>query len=220
VAAKSFGLPDDLHQYLLRVGVREPDVLRRLREHTASLPQSDMQIAPEQGAFMAWLVGLAGVRRCLEVGTFTGYSALAVALALPPDGTLLCCDVSEEWTRIARRFWAEAGVSDRIEVRLGPALGTLDALLADGRAGTFDYAFVDADKSEYPAYYDRVFELVRPGGIMLWDNVLWGGEVIHPEVDDPGVRGIRELNQRLATDQRISVAMLPLADGVTLVRKR
>ncbi len=220
MAAKSFGLPDDLHQYLLRVGVREPDVLRRLREHTASLPQSDMQIAPEQGAFMAWLVGLAGVRRCLEVGTFTGYSALAVALALPPDGTLLCCDVSEEWTRIARRFWAEAGVSDRIEVRLGPALGTLDALLADGRAGTFDYAFVDADKSEYPAYYDRVFELVRPGGIMLWDNVLWGGEVIHPEVDDPGVRGIRELNQRLATDQRISVAMLPLADGVTLVRKR
>jgi predicted O-methyltransferase YrrM len=220
VAAKSFGLPDDLHQYLLRVGVREPDVLRRLREHTASLPQSDMQIAPEQGAFMAWLVGLAGVRRCLEVGTFTGYSALAVALALPPDGTLLCCDVSEEWTRIARRFWAEAGVSDRIEVRLGPALGTLDALLADGRAGTFDYAFVDADKSEYPAYYDRVFELIRPGGIMLWDNVLWGGEVIHPEVDDPGVRGIRELNQRLATDQRISVAMLPLADGVTLVRKR
>jgi caffeoyl-CoA O-methyltransferase len=220
VAAKSFGLPDDLHQYLLRVGVREPDVLRRLREHTASLPQSDMQIAPEQGAFMAWLVGLAGVRRCLEVGTFTGYSALAVALALPPDGTVLCCDVSEEWTRIARRFWAEAGVSDRIEVRLGPALGTLDALLADGRAGTFDYAFVDADKSEYPAYYDRVFELVRPGGIMLWDNVLWGGEVIHPEVDDPGVRGIRELNQRLATDQRISVAMLPLADGVTLVRKR
>jgi caffeoyl-CoA O-methyltransferase len=220
VAAKSFGLPDDLHQYLLRVGVREPDVLRRLREHTASLPQSDMQIAPEQGAFMAWLVGLAGVRRCLEVGTFTGYSALAVALALPPDGTVLCCDVSEEWTRIARRFWAEAGMSDRIELRLGPALGTLDGLLADGQAGSFDYAFVDAAKAEYPAYYDRLIDLLRPDGIMLWDNVLWDGEVIRPEADDPDVRGIRELNERLAVDERIDVAMLPLADGVTLVRKR
>jgi len=220
MSAKSFGLPDDLHGYLVRVGVREPEVLRRLREHTATLPEHNMQIAPEQGAFMAWLAELVGPRRCLELGTFTGYSALAVALALPPDGRILCCDVSEEWTGVALRFWAEAGVSDRIELRLGPALATLDALLADGEAGSVDYVFVDADKSEYPAYYDRLIQLVRPGGIMLWDNVFWGGEVIRPEIDDSDVRGIRALNERLASDERVSLAMLPVADGLTLVRKR
>jgi predicted O-methyltransferase YrrM len=220
MSAKSIGLPDDLHGYLVRVGVREPDVLRRLRKYTAALPEHDMQIAPEQGAFMAWLAELTGARRCLELGTFTGYSALAVALALPPDGHLLCCDVSAEWTDIARRFWAEAGVSDRIELRLGPALATLDDLLAEGAAGTVDFAFVDADKAEYPAYYDRLIRLVRRGGIMLWDNVLWGGEVIRPEIDDADVRAIRELNERLAGDERVSLAMLPLADGVTVLRKR
>jgi len=220
MSAKSFGLPDDLHSYLVRVGVREPEVLRRLREYTAALPEHNMQIAPEQGAFMAWLAELVGPRRCLELGTFTGYSALAVALALPPDGRILCCDVSEEWTGVALRFWAEAGVSDRIELRLGPALATLDALLADGEAGSVDYVFVDADKSEYPAYYDRLIQLVRPGGIMLWDNVFWGGEVIRPEIDDSDVRGIRALNERLASDERVSLAMLPVADGLTLVRKR
>ncbi len=220
MSVTSFGLPEDLHRYLVQVGAREPDILRRLREHTAALPEYDMQIAPEQGAFMGWLAELTGARRCLELGTFTGYSALAVALALPPDGRILCCDVSEEWTSVARRFWAEAGLADRIELRLGPALATLDALLADGQAGSIDYAFVDADKQEYPAYYDRLIQLVRPGGVMLWDNVLWGGEVIRPEIDDPDVRGIRELNQRLATDERVSIAMLPLADGVTLVRRR
>jgi len=220
MSAKSFGLPDDLHSYLVRVGVREPEVLRRLREYTAALPEHNMQIAPEQGAFMAWLAELVGPRRCLELGTFTGYSALAVALALPPDGRILCCDVSEEWTGVALRFWAEAGVSDRIELRLGPALATLDALLADGEAGSVDYVFVDADKSEYPAYYDRLIQLVRPGGIMLWDNVFWGGEVIRPEIDDSDVRGIRALNERLASDERVSLAMLPVADGLSLVRKR
>jgi len=220
MSAKSLGLPDDLHGYLVRVGVREPEVLRRLREYTATLPEHDMQIAPEQGAFMAWLAELVEPRRCLELGTFTGYSALAVALALPPDGRILCCDVSAEWTGVALRFWAEAGVSDRIELRLGPALATLDGLLADGEAGRIDFVFVDADKSEYPAYYDRLIQLVRPGGIMLWDNVFWGGEVIRPEIDDPGVRGIRALNERLASDERVSLAMLPVADGLTLVRKR
>jgi predicted O-methyltransferase YrrM len=220
MSAKSLGLPDDLHGYLVRVGVREPEVLRRLREHTAALPQYDMQIAPEQGAFMAWLVELTGARRCLELGTFTGYSALAVALAMPPDGRMLCCDVNPEWTDIARRFWADAGVSDRIELRLGPALATLDELLAGGAAGSVDFAFVDADKAEYPAYYDRLIRLVRRGGVMLWDNVFWGGEVIRPEADDADVRAIRELNERLAGDERVSVAMLPLADGVTLLRKR
>src|SRR2546429_6645210 len=145
MSVKSLGLPDDMHDYLVRVGTREPYVLRRLREYTAALPEFDMQVAPEQGAFMAWLAEVTGARRCLELGTFTGYSALAVTLALPADGRMLCCDVSEEWTRIARRFWDEAGVSDRIELRLGPALATVDGLLAEGMAGTFDYAFVDAD---------------------------------------------------------------------------
>jgi O-methyltransferase len=195
-------------------------VLHRLREYTATLDEFDMQIAPEQGAFMAWLAKLTGARRCLELGTFTGYSALAVALVLPAGGTVVCCDISEEWTRIALRFWAEAGMSDRIELRLGPALDTLNALLADGQANGFDYVFVDADKAEYPAYYDRLIELLRPGGIMLWDNVFWDGGVIRPDLDDREVRGIRELNEWLAVDERIDVAMLPLADGVTLVRKR
>jgi predicted O-methyltransferase YrrM len=220
MSVKSIGLPDDLHDYLVRVGVREPEVLRRLRKYTAALPDYDMQIAPEQGAFMAWLAELTGARRCLELGTFTGYSALAVALALPPDGRVLCCDVNAEWTDIARRFWAESGMSDRIELRLGPALATLDALLADGAAGSFDFVFVDADKAEYPAYYDRLIELVRRGGIMLWDNVFWGGEVIRPEIGDPDVRAIRDLNERLAVDERVSIAMLPLADGLTLLRRR
>ncbi|PZS28738.1 MAG: SAM-dependent methyltransferase [Pseudonocardiales bacterium] len=220
MSRQSMGLPDDLHSYLLSVGVREPDVLRRLREHTAALPQHDMQIAPEQGAFMGLLAELTGARRCLELGTFTGYSALAVALALPPDGHILCCDVSAEWTSVGRSYWAEAGVADRIELRLAPALDTLDALLADGAQDSFDYAFVDADKVNYPAYHERLMRLVRPGGVMLWDNVLWSGRVIDPQADDSDTRGIREINRILAADERVSVAMLPIADGLTMARKR
>ncbi len=225
MSAKSFGLTEEMHAYLLRVGVREPDVLRRLRERTASLPEHNMQIAPEQGAFMAMLAQLTGARRCLELGTFTGYSSLAVALALPPDGRILCCDVSEEWTSVARHFWAEAGVADRVELRLGPALETLDALLVDGARDSFDFAFVDADKTGYPAYYDRLIRLVRPGGVMLWDNVFQGGRVIDGQViddraDDANVRAIRELNKRLATDDRVDIVMLPIADGLTLLRRR
>ncbi len=179
-----------------------------------------MQIAPEQGAFMALLAELTGARRCLEVGTFTGYSSLSVALALPADGTMLCCDISEEWTSIARRYWTEARVADRIELRLGPALETLDALLADGAQDSFDFAFVDADKVNYPGYFERLMQLVRPGGVTLWDNVLWGGEVIDPAADDPDTRAIREINEILATDERVSIAMLPIADGLTVARKR
>jgi caffeoyl-CoA O-methyltransferase len=220
MTGKSLGLSDDLHAYLVRVGVREPEVLRRLREQTAVMPEHEMQIAPEQGAFMAFLVELTQPRRCLELGTFTGYSSLAVALVLPPGGTIVCCDVSGEWTSIARRFWSEAGVADRIELRLAPALETLDALLADGAEDSFDFVFVDADKAEYPAYYDRLLRLVRPGGVMLWDNVFWGGEVIRADVDDPDVRGIRELNERLASDERVSLALVPIADGLTMLRKR
>jgi predicted O-methyltransferase YrrM len=220
MSAKSIGLPDELHAYLLRVGVREPDVLRRLREHTASIPQHNMQIAPEQGAFMGLLAELTGARRCLEIGTFTGYSALAVALRLPPDGHIVCCDVSEEWTSVARRFWAEAGVAGRIDLRLAPALETLDALLADGAGDSFDFAFVDADKANYRYYFERLMQLVRPGGVMLFDNVLWSGRVIDAAADDEDTRAIREINRVLAADDRIDLVMLPVADGLTVARLR
>ena len=220
MSLKTLGLPDDVHEYLLQVGVREPPVLLRLREETAALPEANLQIAAEQGAFMALLAELMGARRCLELGTFTGYSALAVALALPADGLMISCDINPEWTNVARRYWTEAGVADRIELRLGPALDTLDGLLADGAADSFDFAFVDAAKTEYPAYYDRLVRLVRPGGVILFDNVFWGGEVANPEVDDPDVRAIRDLNDRLAADERVSIAMVPIADGLTLARRR
>ncbi len=216
----TLGLPDELHAYLLDVGVREPDLLRQLRAETAAMPEHDMQIAPEQGALMALLVELTGARRCLEVGTFTGYSSLSVALAMPADGRLVCCDLSREWTDVARRYWAQAGVADKIELRLGPALDTLDGMVAEGLAGTFDFAFLDADKDNYPAYADRLLTLLRRGGLMAIDNVFWGGEVAQPEVDNESVRGIRELNRALASDERVSLSMVPIADGLTLARKR
>jgi caffeoyl-CoA O-methyltransferase len=220
MANATLGLPDELHTYLLDVGVREPDLLRQLREETGAMPEHDMQIAPEQGALMALLVQLVDARRCLEVGTFTGYSSLSVALAMPPDGRLVCCDISREWTDVARRYWAQAGVADKIELRLGPALDTLDAMVLEGQAGTFDFAFLDADKDNYPAYADRMIALLRSGGLLAIDNVFWGGEVADPEVDNASVRAIRALNRMLATDERVSLAMVPIADGLTLARKR
>ena len=216
----SRGLEPELHEYLLRQGVREPDVLARLREETGPLPMSQMQIAPEQGACMALVAELIGARRCLEVGTFTGYSSLAVALRLPEDGTIVCCDVSEEWTSVARRYWAEAGVADRVELRLAPALESLDALLQGGAAGTFDFAFIDAAKQEYPDYHEAVMRLLRSGGLAVYDNVLWGGAVADPAADDPDTRAIRRFNERLSTDERVDMVMLPVADGVTLAQKR
>jgi caffeoyl-CoA O-methyltransferase len=216
----SVGLSDELQAYLVRIGVREPDVLRRLRDETAPLPEHGMQIAPEEGMLLALLVELTGARRCLEIGTFTGYSSTVVARALPPDGRLLCLDVSEEWTSIARRTWAAAGVADRIELRLGPAVDSLDRLLADGAAGTFDFAFVDAAKDEYPDYYERVLELLRPGGLVAIDNVFMSGRVVDRSVDSVGVRAVRELNERIHADERVSIAVVPIADGVTLARKR
>jgi predicted O-methyltransferase YrrM len=220
MANASMGLPADLEQYLVKHGVREPDLLARLRDETALIPQHNMQIAPEQGALLALLVELTGAKRCLEIGTFTGYSSLIVALAMPPDGTIVCCDVSEEWTAVARRYWAQAGVADRVDLRLAPALETLDALLADGAEGTFDFAFVDARKSEYPDYHERVVRLLRSGGLAAYDNVLWGGAVADDSKQDADTLAIRRLNDRLATDERVTIAMLPLADGVTLARKR
>jgi len=216
----SIGLSQELHAYLVKVGVREPDVLRRLRERTAVLPEHGMQIAPEQGALMALLVKVMGARTCREVGTFTGYSSTAVALALPPEGRLVCCDVSREWTDIARETWTEAGVADRVELRLGPAVETLDQLLGEGGEGRFDFAFIDADKPNYDGYVERALRLVRAGGVIAIDNVLWSGRVADASVDDESTVAIRSLNEKLALDERVEVAMVPIGDGLTLLRVR
>jgi predicted O-methyltransferase YrrM len=216
----SMGLPPDLQAYLVGHGVREAAILKRLRDETARLPQHNMQIAPEQGALLALLVELTGAKRCLEIGTFTGYSSLVVAMAMPSDGTIVCCDISDEWTSVARRYWAEAGVADRVDLRLGPAIDTMDQLLDSGAEGTFDFAFVDARKNEYPEYHERVIRLLRSGGLAAYDNVLWGGSVVDDSVQDEETLGVRRLNERLAADERVSIAMLPVADGVTLARKR
>lgn len=217
---KTIGIPDELHEYVVEVGAREPDVLARLRDETSAMPQARMQIAPEEGAFLAMLAELVGARRCIEVGTFTGYSSVAVARALPEDGRLLCCDISKEWTDVARRYWAEAGVAEKIDLRIAPAEQTLDSLIDAGEEGTYDFAFVDADKTGYSTYYDRLLRLVRPGGLIAFDNTLWGGRVIDDTVDDKDTAAIREFNRRLADDDRVSLSMLPVADGVTLARRR
>lgn len=213
-------LDESLYDYLLDASLREPDVLRRLREETAALEDANMQISPEQGQFLAFLVELSGVERILEVGTFTGYSALVMALALPPHGRLVTCDVSEEWTRIARRYWNEAGVGDRIDLRLGAASETLAELLRTGRADTFDFAFLDADKRGLDEYYERALELVRPGGVVAVDNTLWHGKVADPSVTDDSTQAIRRLNAKLRDDARVSLTLVPIGDGVTLARKR
>ena len=220
MTSKSIGLPDAVHDYVLRWGLREPSILARLREETAAHPRSSMQIAPEQGAVLALLVELLEARRCLEIGTFTGYSSLAVALALPDDGRLVCCDVSDEYTAVARRYWTEAGVADRVDLRLGPAVESLDRLLADGAAGTFDLAFIDADKPSYPAYWERCLALVRPGGVVALDNVLWGGRVADPAADDESTRTLRRVNEMIAADPRVRHVLLAIADGMTIARKR
>jgi predicted O-methyltransferase YrrM len=220
VSGRSIGLSEEVHAYLMGAGVREPEVLARLRAETASLPEAQMQIAPEEGAFLAMLVRLTGARRCLEIGTFTGYSSTAMALALPPDGRLLCCDVSREWTDVARRTWDAAGVADRVELRLGPATETLSALLAEGGAGTFDLAFIDADKPNYDAYLEGCLRLVRRGGLIVIDNVLWSGRVADPSDTDESTLAIRALNAKLAGDERVDLSMIPVADGLTLARVR
>ena len=220
VTRRSIELTDELADYLVEVSVREPDVLRRLREETAGLPDPEMQIGPEQGQLMALLVELIGARRAIEIGTFTGYSALVVALALPEDGRLIACDVSEEWTAIARRYWEEAGVAHKIDLRLAPALQTLDELLDEGSAGTFDFAFIDADKEGYDAYYERCLALLRPGGLIAVDNTLWSGRVADPAVDDADTGAIRAFNDKLKGDARVSLSLVPIGDGLTLARKR
>jgi caffeoyl-CoA O-methyltransferase len=216
--AKFIALTPELHAYIVEHGAREDEVLRRLAAETTELGQiSIMQIAPDQGAFMTLLVRAIGARRTLELGTFTGYSAICIARGLPEDGTLVTCDVSEEWAAIARRYFEEAGIADRIDLRIGPALETLGRLPAEE---PFDFAFIDAEKSEYPDYYEEVLRLLRPGGLAMLDNVLRGGDVLNPEPVDARGRATRELNERIAVDERVDVAMLGIADGITLVRKR
>ena len=219
MAARPTYLTDRLYDYLLATSLREPAVLRRLREETAALPQANMQIAPEQGQFMALLVALIGARRTLEVGTFTGYSALVVALALPAEGRVIACDVSEKFTAVARRYWAEAGVADKIDLRLAPAVETLDGLLAEGAAGGFDFIFIDADKETYDSYYERGLELLRPGGLIAVDNVLWSGAVADESRQDEDTRAIRALNAKLLRDRRVAISLVPIGDGLMLARK-
>jgi predicted O-methyltransferase YrrM len=216
----SIGLDEALNAYLIEAGVREHPVLTALRAETASLPMANMQIAPEEGAFLAMLVRLLPARRIVEIGTFTGYSSTAMALAQGDDGRITCCDVSREWTDVARRAWADAGVADRIELRIGPAVDTLDELLAAGEEGRYDLAFIDADKASYDAYYERSLRLLRSGGVIAIDNVLWSGRVADPSVSDEDTAAIRALNARIAADQRVDVVMVPIADGVTLARVR
>lgn len=209
-----------IEAYIREVSVREPEILARLRAETQRQRGSGMQISPVQGQFMALLVEAIGARRCLEVGTYTGYSALVVALALPPDGRVTACDVNEEWTAIARRYWAEAGVADKIALRLAPAIETLDGLLADGQAGTFDFAFIDADKENYDGYYERALKLLRPRGLVAIDNVLWGGDAADPRKRDRDTLAIKALNRKLRDDARVSISLLPVGDGLTLALKR
>jgi predicted O-methyltransferase YrrM len=209
-----------VEHYAFNVMARETPLQKRLRAETARLPEAQMQIGPDQGAFMAFLVRLIGARRTLEVGTFTGYSSLAVAAALPEDGKLIACDVSDEWTSIARRYWQEAGVSNKIDLRLGPATETLAGLLRDGGADSFDFAFIDADKEEYDAYYESCLKLIRPNGLILVDNALWSGAVADPSKNDAETAAIRALNAKIRDDVRVEACLLTVGDGVMLARKR
>jgi|SRR5579883_1309462 len=213
-------MTDALYEYVLTVGVREPDVIRRLREETARLPDGEWQTAPEQGPVLDLLVKLTGATRVLEVGTFTGYGALWMALALPPAGRVVTLDVSEDFVRVGRKYWQEAGVAGKIESVIAPAVGTLDRLLADGAAGSFDLAYVDADKANVGAYYERCLRLVRPGGLVTIDNTLWDGKPADPAETDPSTAAIRELNARVFADDRIDLCFLPFADGMTVCRKK
>ena len=219
MSTRTLNLDDVLYQYVLDVSLREHPVLAELRDVTSRHPMARMQIAPEQGQFMALLIKLLGARRTIEIGVFTGYSALAVAFALPEDGRVVACDMSEEYTAVAQAFWQKAGVADKIELRLAPAIDTLDALLASGQHGAFDFAFIDADKTGYDDYYERCLQLVRPAGLIMIDNVLWGGDVARPALHQDTV-AIQALNVKLHDDERIDLSLLPIADGVTLARKR
>ena len=219
MANRRTAIDDSLYDYVVAHGVREHPAQTGLREATRSQPHAGMQIGPDQAQFLAMLARIGGFRRAIEVGVFTGYSALSVALALPDDGHLLACDVSDAYTAVGRPFWAAAGVAHKIDLRLAPAVDTLDAQLAAGAADSYDFAFIDADKSGYDAYYERCLRLVRPGGLIAIDNVLWGGSVARP-ADDADTRALQALNDKIHADERVDVVLLPIGDGVTLARKR
>ena len=217
---RSLNLDDALYQYLLDVSLRESPLLKRLREETAQLPTARWQIAPEQGQFMALLVQISGARKILEIGTFTGYSALCMAQAMPADGRLICCDLPGDYNAIAERYWHEAGVAERIDLRLAPALETLSALERGGQSESFDLIFIDADKANYRVYLEHALVLVRQGGLIMFDNVLWSGRVLEQSPESADTRAIQALNRGLLRDSRIDFSLLPLGDGLTLCRKR
>ncbi|MEM9264432.1 MAG: class I SAM-dependent methyltransferase [Cyanobacteria bacterium P01_F01_bin.13] len=221
MSTKVLNLTDNLYRYLLTFGVRDSEILQQLREENAQHPRAAMQIAPEQGQFMGLLVQLLGVKKALEVGVFTGYSSLIVAMALPDDGQLIACDISDEYTAMARKYWKKAGVAHKVDLRIAPAIDTLDQLIAEGHSNSFDFAFIDADKSNYDNYYERVLQLVRVGGLIAVDNMLWSGRVAEPrESYDNRTRRIHALNEKIHADERVSMSLVPIADGLMLAMKR
>ncbi len=217
---KTLFLSDKLYEYMLSVSLREPEILRQLREETSHDPMTYLQISPEQGQFMSLLVKLMGATKALEVGVYTGYSSLCIALALPSHGKMIACDVNKEWTATARRYWQKAGVSEKIDLYLSPAIETMDKLCINNQAGTFDFVFIDADKVNYDGYYERALDLLRPGGLIVIDNVFWSGQVVDSEVMDRDTVAIRSLNEKLHQDKRIELSLIPIADGLTLALKR
>lgn len=216
----TLNITDTLYDYLLSVSLQETDVQRALREATDQMKEAMMQISPDQGQFMALLVKLIGAERILEVGTFTGYSALTLALALPDNGRLIACDINEQWTGMAQRYWQQAGVAHKIDLRLAPARDTLKALIEDGQAEQYDFAFIDADKQNYPHYYEHCLQLIRPGGLITIDNVLWGGSVADDSDQQPDTIAIREFNHFISNDDRVEMSLVPIGDGLTLARKK
>jgi predicted O-methyltransferase YrrM len=216
----TLNLTPRLYEYFQKNSLREPDVLKKCREQTHKMSTHQMQISPEQGQLMQMLVQILDAHKTLEIGVFTGYSTLAVALALPANGKIIACDINVEWTKIAKRFWEMAGVANKIDLRLAHALETLQTLIDQGEAGTFDFVFIDADKKSYLAYYEKSLELIRSGGLIMIDNVLWSGDVADPFIHDENTEAIRVLNTKLLTDGRVTISMLPLGDGVTLARKK
>lgn len=220
MSIRTIPMTDQIYDYLLSISVREAEVLKELHQETAKLPLARMQISPEQGQLMMLLLELMGAKKTIEVGVFTGYSSLVTALALPADGKVVACDVSKEWTDIAKKFWQKAGVANKIDLRLGPASETLDKLIVAGEANTYDFAFIDADKGGYPDYYEKCLQLIRPGGLIALDNMLQGGRVADPSDQNEVTNAIRAMNEKIYQDQRVSISLVPIGDGLMLARKR
>lgn len=217
---RTLSIDDAIYSYMLSHSLREPDILRQLREETAQHDMARMQIAPEQGQLLSLLIKLLGAQQTIEIGVYTGYSALCVALALPDKGRVIACDINDDWTQIAQRYWHQAGVQNKIELLIAPASKTLERLIKRGNANSFDFAFIDADKPNYINYYEICLKLLRPGGIIAVDNTLWGGDVAKPEVNDDDTVAIRQFNDHLYKDERVDISLIPIGDGLTLARKR